>query len=382
MNDSHKDLKPETVVLHGRRGGNKTAGAPVVRPEIRSTIFGHPPDHKSAEFQYTRNENPNRGELETVLAALEGGTECAAFASGMAAISAVFQALKPGDHVLIPRDIYHGTRRFIFEVMKGWGVDAEEVDMGNADGVEAAIRKNTVLLWVETPSNPMLHISDIAALAGLAKKAGVLLAVDNTWPSPLNQKPLELGADLVMHSSTKYLGGHSDILGGAVISRENSAFFERIRSIQMMAGAVPSPNDCWMLVRSIKTLAVRMRAHNENAMKIAQFLENHRSVKKVYYPGLASHPGHQTAGNQMKGFGGMLSFEIDGGPGEALKVVNSSRVITPATSLGGVESLWEHRLSVEGEGSQTPAGLIRFSVGIEHIDDLIDDLSRTLDRAG
>lgn len=370
--------KPETTSIHGEYRGKLKPEDPLISPEIRSTVFRHYPDHQKRGDQYTRNENPNRAELETLIAALESGAQCAAFSSGMAATAALFQSLNPGDHVLIPEDLYHGTRVYLNQFMGRWGLEADSVDMNKPDRVEESIKPNTKLLWLETPSNPLLLITDIEAISKIAKRKECLLAVDNTWPSPINTRPLEFGADLVMHSSTKYLGGHSDILGGAIIAKEGSEQFEKIRQIQKMGGAVPSPSDCWLMIRSIKTLPIRVKVHNENAMAVAEFLENHSGIAKVFYPGLKSHEGHQIAKKQMSGFGGMLSFQVNGGAEKALKVVNSSLLIIPATSLGGVESTWEHRRSVESEGSITPENLIRMSVGIEHVDDLIADLTEAL----
>ncbi len=372
--------KPETTSIHGLNHEKLKPEDPLISPEIRSTVFRHHPDHKKRGDQYTRNENPNRAELESLIAALENGGQCAAFSSGMAATAAIFQSLNPGDHVLIPEDLYHGTRVYLNQFMKRWGLEVDSVDMTHPKTVEESIKSNTKLLWLETPSNPLLLITDIETISKIAKRKNCLLVVDNTWPSPINTRPLEFGADLVMHSSTKYLGGHSDILGGAIIAKEGNEQFEKIRQIQKMGGAVPSPSDCWLMIRSIKTLPHRVKAHNENAMALAEFLENHSIVEKVFYPGLESHEGHQTAKRQMIGFGGMLSFQVKGGADDALKVVNASQLIIPATSLGGVESTWEHRRSVESEGSITPNNLIRMSVGIEHVDDLIADLTEALSK--
>ncbi|MEX0663088.1 MAG: aminotransferase class I/II-fold pyridoxal phosphate-dependent enzyme [Balneolaceae bacterium] len=370
--------KPETTSIHGVHRGKLKPEDPLISPEIRSTVFRHHPDHQKRGDQYTRNENPNRTELEVLIAALESGGDCATFSSGMAATAALFQSLDPGDHVLIPEDLYHGTRAYLNQFMGRWGLEVESADMSSPERVEDSIKPNTKLLWIETPSNPLLLITDIEALSKIAKRNNCLLAVDNTWPSPINTRPIEFGADLVMHSSTKYLGGHSDILGGAIIAKKGNEQFEKIRQIQKMGGSVPSPSDCWLMIRSIKTLPHRVKAHNENAMAVAEFLEKHSAIEKVFYPGLTSHEGHQTAKKQMSGFGGMLSFQVKGGAAEALKVVNGSQLIIPATSLGGVESTWEHRRSVESEGSITPNNLIRMSVGIEHIDDLIADLTEAL----
>lgn len=367
----------ETTAIHaGMEPDNEFRS--VVPPVYPSTIFEHPDsglDHNA--FSYTRHDNPNRSRLEKMLAQLEGGSEAAAFSSGMAASAAVFQALKPGDHVLGPLDLYHGTRSQLVRMAGEWNLECDFTDMTNIDAFAGSVRENTRLIWVETPSNPLLQIVDLEALARLAKEKNCMVCADNTWATPVLQRPLELGIDLVMHSTTKYLGGHSDLLGGAVIGISGS-FFERIRNNQRMMGAVPSPFDCWMLQRSIHTLPYRMRGHCENAAKIAGYLAGHPRIETVYYPGLDSHPGHDIAARQMSGFGGMLSFLYRGDAKETLAVVGRSRLITRATSLGGVESTWEHRYSSEGPESPTPRNLVRLSVGLEHPDDLLEDLEQAL----
>lgn len=349
-----------------------------------------PPIHLSTTFErgadglypagyvYTRSENPNRIALEACLAALEGGVAAAAFASGMAAIMAIFQALRPGDHIILADDLYHGTKRAVHELLAPWGLEYSMVDTTDLRQVRAARRPTTRLIWVETPSNPLLKITDIEGVAAIAHETGARCVVDNTWPSPMGQRPLELGADLAMHATTKYLGGHSDILGGAVIAREDNEFFQRIRAIQTLGGAVPSPFDCWLLMRSIRTLPYRMRAHTENAWRVAEFLLGHPNVMAVHYPGLPDHPGHAIAARQMRQFGGMLSIQVRGGAAEAMSVAARVRLFTRATSLGGVESLIEHRASIEGPESRTPANLLRLSIGLEHPDDLVADLSQAL----
>ncbi len=369
-------MKQETIAIHSGLEP-EAAHRDVVPPIHKSTIFEHGGEDASGSWTYTRNGNPNRRQLEQQLTNLENGEDAAAFSSGVAATSAVFQALDPGDHVLAPNDVYHGTRQLLNEVMVRWGLEVDYVDMTDLAAIEDGIRENTRLLWVETPSNPMLLITDIASVCELAGE-GAAVCVDNTWPTPVNQRPLEMGAELVVHSTTKYLGGHSDLLGGAVITRDQNELFKRVRDIQGIAGAVPSPSDCWLLSRSIRTLPYRVRAHNDNARQIAGFLEEHERVKKVYYPGLSSHEGYELVEKQMKGAGGMISFLVDGTEAHTREVVENSKLITPATSLGGVESTWEHRLSSEGEDSQTPANLIRISVGLEHPSDIKDDLSRAL----
>ena len=369
----------ETLAVHAGRRPDPATGA-VMPPIHLSTTFERAADGTYTDgFVYTRSENPNRRALEECLAALEGGAEAAAFSSGMAASAAIFQTLGTGDHVIFPDDVYFGTSRLLREVLGPWELAYSVVDMTDLAAVRAAVRPQTKLIWVETPSNPLLKISDIAAIAEIAHAAGARCAVDNTWPSPAGQQPLALGADLVMHATTKYLGGHSDLLGGAVIARTSDAFFERIRLVQTVGGAVPSPFDCWLLMRSIRTLPYRLRAHTENAQRVAEFLASHPAVAVVHYPGLPTHPGYAVAQRQMKLSGGMLSIQVHGGAAEAMAVAARVQLFTRATSLGGIESLIEHRASVEGPHSTTPANLLRISIGLEHPDDLIADLRQALE---
>ncbi|MCS7324355.1 MAG: aminotransferase class V-fold PLP-dependent enzyme, partial [Thermoflexales bacterium] len=310
---------------------------------------------------------------------LEGGAVAAAFASGNAATSAVFYALKPGDHVILPAETYHGTRLIAQRFAQQWGLQVSFVPMDDLDAVRRAFRPNTCLVWVETPSNPRLFISDIAQIAALAHAHGARCVCDNTLATPVLQNPLALGADLVTHSTTKYIGGHSDLLGGCVIAREHDAFFERIRDYQVLGGAVPSAFDCWLLLRSMQTLPLRVRAQSASALRVAHFLAQHPRVRRAYYPGLPTHPGHAIAAAQMRdGFGGIVSFELAGTEAEALALAGRLRVFTHATSLGGVESLVDHRASVEGAHSVLPRSLLRLSIGLEHPDDLIADLDRAL----
>jgi cystathionine gamma-synthase len=329
-------------------------------------------------FLYARNSNPNREGLERCMAELEGGEAAAAFASGTAAIMAVVQALSPGDHLIAPNDVYQGTVRLLRELMMPWGLEVTFLDMTDARGVAEAIRPRTRLVWVETPSNPLLAVTDITAIARVAHGAGALCACDNTFATPVLQSPLALGADLVMHSTTKYLSGHSDVSGGVVVARRNDTFFERVRKTQVYGGGVPSPFDCWLIHRSIRTLPYRVRAHSEHALAIATFLAGHPRVEAVHYPGLPSHPGHALARRQMAMFGGMLSFQVQGGRDDAMAVAAKVKLITRATSLGGVESLIEHRASIEPPGTKTPQNLLRLSVGLEHPDDLVEDLAQAL----
>jgi cystathionine gamma-synthase len=369
-------MRIETLAIHAGHAPDAATGA-VMPPIHLSTTFERNPDGTyPAGYVYARTENPNRAALESCLSALEGGAASAAFGSGMAAIAAILQALAPGDHILFPDDAYFGAGRLLREIMAPWGLIYSVVNMADLDAVRAAVQPQTRLIWVETPSNPLLKITDIAAVAQIAHDAGARCAVDNTWPSPVGQQPLTFGADIVMHATTKYLGGHSDLLGGAVVMRVADEFFERVRLVQTIGGATPSPFDCWLLMRSIRTLPYRMRGHNENAQRVAEFLADHPAVESVHYPGLPSHPGHRIARRQMQMFGGMLSIQIRGGAEEAMHVAGRVQIFIRATSLGGVESLIEHRASVEGVHTTTPANLLRISVGLEHPDDLIADLEQ------
>ena len=374
-------MKLETLVVHAGRGIEP--GSHAVTPSItpattfeRAADGGYPGGHL-----YSRVSNPNRSALEDSLAQLEGGGTALAFASGVAAIAGLLMALEPGAHVILPDDLYDGTRRLVDEILARWGLSAAYVDQTVSEAVRAAITPATRLIYLETPSNPRLRVSDIAALAALAHEAGALCAVDNTWATPILQRPLALGADAVIHSTTKYIGGHSDVLGGALVLRDgpDSPLAQRVRSVQVLAGAVPSPFDCWLLLRSLPTLPLRVRAQSAGAARIAAWLAEQPGVEAVHYPGLPSHPGHAVAARQMTGgFGGMLSFEVHGGAEPARAVANRCRLFIQATSLGGVESLIEHRQSVEGPNTRAPAGLLRLSVGLEHVDDLIADLAQAL----
>ena len=382
-----RKLRFETLAVHAGHSVDPATGA-VVPPIHLSTTFERAEDGSYPHgYIYSRNHNPNRNGLEAALAALEGGTSCAAFGSGLAAVTAVFQGLQPGDHVVAPLDIYHGTANVLKHLFAKWRVTAAFVDMTNIDAVQAAVRANpaTRIVWIETPSNPLLQCVDIEAMAAVAHTAGARAVADNTFASPALQRPLELGCDLVMHATTKYLGGRSDVMGGAVITRADDAAFEDVRTAQLFGGAVPSPFDCWLVMRSLPTLPVRMQAHCANAMQVATFLQSHPKVSVVHYPGLESNPFHALAGKQMSGYGGMLSFELTGDKAAskdaAMAVAANVEIFTRATSLGGVESLIEHRASIEGAQSLTPQGLLRVSIGLEHPEDLIDDLTQALDRS-
>jgi cystathionine gamma-synthase len=371
-------MRLETRAVHAGTRIDPATGA--VTPAIQlSVTFERDADGGYPRgFLYGRNSNPNREELERCVADLEGGEDAAAFASGTGAIMGVVQALSPGDHLIAPTDVYQGTGRLLRELMMPWGVEVSFVDMTDARTVARAMGPRTRLVWVETPSNPLLAIADVAAIARVAHDAGALCACDNTFATPVLQSPLALGADLVMHSTTKYLSGHSDVTGGVIVAKRREGFFERVRTVQVYGGGVPSPFDCWLIRRSIRTLPYRVRAHSEHALAIATFLAGHPRVEAVHYPGLPSHPGHEIARRQMAMFGGMLSFQVRGGREAALGVAAKVGLITRATSLGGVESLIEHRASIEQPGTKTPDNLLRLSVGLEHPDDLVDDLAQAL----
>ncbi len=342
-------------------------------------LGGHP------QFDYARTINPTRLALEKNLAALENGKFGYCFASGMAAITAALSLVKSGDHVIAGSDMYGGSYRYFSKILSNYGVTFSYVDMRNLDNVEQAITPNTKLIYCETPTNPMMNLTDLAELSAIAKKHHCISVVDNTFMSPYFQNPLDFGIDIVVHSATKYLGGHSDVIGGALITIDSS-YAERIKFYQNSAGAVPGPWDCWLLLRSVKTLAIRMDAHNANAMKIATMLANHPKLKGVHYPGLPSHPQHTLAKKQMRGFGGMIAIET-GSLDAAKRFASALRVFTLGESLGGVESLVCHPVTMT-HGSIEPArraelgitdGLVRLSVGIEDIEDLIDDINRGLD---
>ncbi|HMG04146.1 MAG TPA: aminotransferase class V-fold PLP-dependent enzyme [Chthoniobacterales bacterium] len=372
-----RKIRIETLAVHAGHAIDAATGA-VATPIHLSTTF-----ERDAEggyphgYVYARSANPTRHALEEGLAALEGGEAAAAFGSGLAASSAILQALSPGDHVVAPTDVYHGMTKLLREVFVRWGLEVSFVDMTKPDEIKPALRPQTKLVWVETPSNPLLKITDIARVAEIAHAAGALCACDNTW-APIVQRPLDLGADLVMHATTKYLGGHSDVTGGVVIAKATTKFFEGVREIQTTGGAVPSPFDCWLILRGMRSLPWRMRAHSENALKVATWLADHPRVEAVHYPGLASHAGHEIAERQMSAFSGMVSFEVKGGAAAALGVAAKTEIFIRATSLGGVESLIEHRASIKGEDPRTPQGLLRLSIGLEHPDDLIEDLAEAL----
>lgn len=336
-------------------------------------------------YEYNRAGNPTRSALETQLAALEGGSAALSFASGLAAEDALLRGiLKPGDHVILGNDVYGGTYRLLTTVLAPWGIDTAIVALEDADAIRSALRPETRIIWVETPSNPLLKIVDIAAIVEIAHAAGTLVVVDNTFASPALQQPLALGADLVVHSTTKYLGGHSDVLGGAVVFGDDR-FYEQVKFQQFAVGAVSAPMDAWLTTRGIKTLAVRVRQHSENAQAIAEWAAEHQEFETVFYPGIASHPGHDIAARQMSGFGGMLSLALTAGPEAARAFAESTTVFLLAESLGGVESLIGYppdmtHASVRGTALAVPENVVRLSVGIEDVRDLIADLEQGLAR--
>ena len=373
-----KQYKFETLAVHAGHAVDVGTGAVTEAIHLSTTFERDADGGYSRGFLYSRNHNPNRNGLEAALTALEGGAASAAFGSGLAAVTAIFQGLRPGDHVIAPNDIYHGTANVLKHLFAKWGVIASFIDMTDLDGVRKALTPQTKIIWIETPSNPLLQCVDITAIAEIAQQHGARAIADNTFASPVLQQPLALGCDMVMHATTKYLGGRSDVLGGAVVSRLNDEHFAELRTAQLFGGAVPSPFDCWLVMRSLPTLPYRMQAHCANAQKVAEFLQQHAKVSVVHYPGLPGNPFHAVASKQMSGFGGMLSFEVKGGKASAMALAANVEIFTRATSLGGVESLIEHRASSEGPESKTPQGLLRVSVGLENADDLIDDLSSAL----
>jgi cystathionine gamma-synthase len=371
-------VRPETLFVHAGVEPHTATGA-VVPPLHLSTTFKHgPAGERVAGFEYVREGNPNQQQLENALAELEGGAGALAFASGMAACSALLDSLPGGAHVVYPRDCYAGLRVLVSEFLPQRGVSATAVEIGDIEAVRAALTANTRCLWLETPSNPQLRICDIEALSRLAHERDILVACDNTFATPLLQQPLTLGADVVMHSTTKYFGGHSDALGGALVFARRDALFDAVAHRRHITGGVSSPFNAWLTLRGLRSLPARMAWHCRNARAVAEFLAGHPRVEAVHWPGLPSHPNHAIAARQMRDFGGMLSVRIRGGRDAALAVAEKVKLFTNATSLGGCESLVEHRASVEGTDPVSPQNLLRLSIGLEHADDLIEDLRQAL----
>ena len=379
-------MKFSTKAIHAGQGADPATGATIV-PIYQTSTYTQDAVGEHKGFDYSRTVNPTRVALETQLAALENAEFGCAFASGMAATSAVLNALSAGDHVVATDDMYGGTYRLFARVLERYGLQFTYVDMSNTDSVRAAIRPNTKMFWIETPTNPLLKLIDIRAIAAM-KPSGAIVAVDNTFATPYFQQPLSLGADVVVHSTTKYIGGHSDVVGGAALTGDK-ALYETIKFHQNAVGGVPGPHDAWLTMRGAKTLALRMRAHNENAQAVAKFLDEHDEVDRVYYPGLPSHPQHELAKQQMSGFGGMVSFTLKGPQQRGIDFANSLRYFSLAESLGGVESLICHPARMthgsipkeDREKRGVTDGLLRLSVGIEDIEDLLGDLRSALERA-
>jgi len=371
-------LRFETLAVHA--GAEPDASTGAVAPPIHlATTFQHgPAGERIAGYEYQREGNPTQDRLEAALAAMEGGAAALVFASGMAAMNALLESLPLGAEILIPHDCYTGLRVLATEFLPGRGISTRQVDFTDIEVLRAAISDRTKLLWAETPSNPQLQICDIAALAGLCRERGILLACDNTFATPALQNPLALGADVAMHSTTKYLGGHSDVMGGALVFAHRDELFERVAHRRHVTGAIASPFNSWLILRGCRSLSARMAMHCANAKKIAGFLAGHSAIEAVHYPGLASHPGHAIAAQQMRDFGGMISIRLRGGREAALRMAGRLQLFVNATSLGGCESLIEHRASVEGPQPISPQNLLRISIGLEHVDDLIADLDQAL----
>lgn len=371
-------LRPGTLAVHTGNEADPATGA-VAPPIHLATTFRHgPAGERVAGYEYQREGNPTNDRLREALKALEGGEEALSFASGMAAMTTLLESLPAGSRVLFPDDCYSGLRMLFGEFLPERGMLVETVDMADLDAVRTACATSLSLLWIETPSNPLLKISDIAALAELGHAAGALVVVDNTFATPLLQRPLALGADVVMHSTTKYFGGHSDVLGGALVFARDDAFARKVAHRLHVTGAVLAPFSAWLTLRGCRSLGARMAMHCANARKLAEFLATHPAVERVNWPGLPSHPGHAVAAKQMREFGAMLSVELRGGREAALAVAGRLRIFTNATSLGGCESLVEHRASVEGPNPRSPQNLLRVSVGLEDGDDLVADFAQAL----
>jgi len=380
--NKRSELSPQTDTAQGMHYLDPQTGGviPVIAP---STTFARDADYAlmAPEYSYGRDENPTYVVPENLLARLEGGAEAKLFSSGMAAAAAVFQALEPGDHVVIPRVMYWGLRNWIVEFCERWGIDLTQFDLADPDDLAAKVQPGrTRLVWIETPCNPTWDVIDIETAAAVAHAAGASLAVDSTVATPVLTRPISLGADLVMHSATKYLNGHGDVVAGALVTAQRNALWERIGANRAHAGAILGPFEAWLLQRGMRTLFLRVRSASQSALAIAEHFEGHPALESVLYPGLPGHPGHALARKQMQdGFGGMLSFLVAGGEAAALRFAGRCRVFIRATSLGSVESLLEHRYTIEGPTSPIPRNLVRLSIGVESVDDLIADLEQALD---
>jgi cystathionine gamma-synthase len=371
-------MRLETLAVHAGGEPDKETGA-IAPPIHLATTFQHGPSgERVAGYEYLREGNPTQDRMEAMLCAMEGGAAALATASGMAAVSILLESLPRGAHVLIPDDCYTGLRVLFAEFLPQQDITCTALDMADLAAVRAACKPGTALIWAETPSNPQMRVADLAALSGIARERQVMLAVDNTFASPLLQRPLALGADMVMHSTTKYFGGHSDVMGGALVFARRDDFFKAVAHRRHITGGVISPFNAWLTLRGARSLPARMAWHCANARTIAAFLAAHPAVEVVHYPGLPTHPQHALAARQMSDFGGMMSFRVRGGREAALALAGKLKLITNATSLGGCESLIEHRASVEGPNPVSPQNLLRFSVGLEHPDDLIADLRQAL----
>jgi cystathionine gamma-synthase len=371
-------MRFETIATHV--GGEIDEETGAIAPPIHlSTTYELTADSRQHRgYRYSREANPTQTRLETALAAMDGGESALAFASGMAAGSALAQALPQGSRIIFTDDSYYAFRLLARDFLERWGYRCDLVPLARLDVLREALREPTALVWAETPSNPLMNVTDIAAVAEVAHETGSKLLVDSTFATPALQRPIERGADIVLHSTTKYYGGHSDVAGGVLVFAKKDDLHDSVLHVRRVVGGSASPFSSWLVLRGARTLAARMRVHSENGHRVARFLESHPAVDRVHYPGLPSHPGHDVAKRQMSDFGGMLSFEVKGGKEKAIATVAATRVFVRATSLGGVESLIEHRWSTEGPGSTTPEGLIRLSVGLEHPDDLIEDLEQAL----
>ncbi len=371
-------MRIETLAIHAGGEPDKETGA-ITPPIHLATTFQHgPAGERIAGFEYQREANPTQTRLEECLAAMEQGVAALAFASGMAAMNGLLECLPSSSEILIPQDCYGGLRSLGQEFLPERGIAMRAVNMGDVDAVRAAISHDTKCIWLETPSNPLLEISDIQAVADLCKEKKLLLVCDNTFATPFLQQPLSLGANVVMHSTTKYFGGHSDVMGGALIFAKREALYEKVAHRRHITGNILSPFSAWLILRGARSLAARMAWHCSNARKIAEFLSSHAAIEKVNYPGLASHPNHEIAKKQMRDFGGMMSIHVKGGREATLAFAGKLELFINATSLGGCESLIEHRASVEGPNPVSPQNLLRISVGLEHIEDLIEDLRQAL----